>query len=184
MTDRALPTPATTTGYDLPALTAEYGARPLRTEAFDASPEKYEEVQAERRDGELGGARVLVRHPDRRATLLVSNRGEHGWDIPGGAREAGEAPEETAVRECYEETGLRIELRDLLRVFEFSFVPATEDPAVAGLWLHFEGVPVGDPSSVVIDEEELEDGAWMEEPPAELDRYAEPAVRDSLSPES
>jgi hypothetical protein len=26
-----------------------------------------------------------VCHPSERAALLVSNRGEYGWDIPGGA---------------------------------------------------------------------------------------------------
>jgi 8-oxo-dGTP pyrophosphatase MutT (NUDIX family) len=182
MTDEGSPpAPETTTGYGLPALTDGYGARPLRTETFDVGPQKYDEVRAEQRNGELGGARVLVRHPDRRATFLVSNRGEHGWDIPGGAREAGEAPEETAVRECYEETGLRVELRDLLRVYEFSFVLDATEPPVAGLWLHFDGVPVGAPSSVTLEEDELDDGGWLAEPPAELDRYAGPAVKNYLS---
>lgn len=179
----APPTPATATGYDLPALTAEYGARPLRTETFDVSAGTYEDVRAEHRNGELGGARVLVRHPERRAALLVSNRGEYGWDIPGGGREAGEPPEETAVRECWEETGLRVELRDLLRVHEFSFVLEGDRPALAGLWVHFAGVPVNDPASVTIEADELEDGGWRERPPAELDQYAAPTVRRYLSPD-
>jgi len=184
MTDEdAPPIPDRTTAYSLPALSAAYGARPLRTERFEVSSEKYEAVQAEERRDELGGARVLVRRREERATLLVSNRGEHGWDIPGGAREAGECPEETAIRECYEETGLRISLRDLLRVHEFTFLPASGAPGVAGLWLQFEGIPTDDPGSFTIDTEELDDGAWMDSPPPELDRYAAPAVRAYLPPD-
>jgi hypothetical protein len=46
MPDGSPPTLATTTGYDLPSLAAAYGARPLRTEAFDVDEETYESVVA------------------------------------------------------------------------------------------------------------------------------------------
>lgn len=45
------------------------------------------------------------------------------WTLPGGGLDFGESPEAGAVRETYEETGLRIELGDLIEVqselFEF-----------------------------------------------------------------
>lgn len=45
------------------------------------------------------------------------------WTLPGGGLDFGESPEAGAVREAYEETGLEIELGDLIEVqselFEF-----------------------------------------------------------------
>jgi len=41
--------------------------------------------------------------------LLVHHTyGVLNWEVPGGAGEPGETPVETAVREVYEETGLRV----------------------------------------------------------------------------
>jgi len=39
------------------------------------------------------------------------------WTLPAGFAEYGETVEETAIRECREETGLKIELDDLLGVY-------------------------------------------------------------------
>jgi len=178
-TTDAPPTPETTTAYDLPALEAEYGTRSVRRERFEVSGDRYETVRDQHESGELGGARVLVCRPDDRATLLVSNRGEFGWDIPGGAREAGETPEETAVRECFEETNTRVRLCDLLRIHEFGFVPEAGDARVAGLWLHFQGVAVAD-TPLDTQEEEIAEATWTSEPPERLDRYAAPIVRAYL----
>lgn len=49
---------------------------------------------------ERGGSYLVLRRRDGRYL-----GGE--WDIPGGTVEAGESPAEAAVRECWEETGLR-----------------------------------------------------------------------------
>jgi 8-oxo-dGTP pyrophosphatase MutT (NUDIX family) len=58
------------------------------------------------------GGRLLLIDPDGRV-LLIHERIEHGrthWLTPGGGLEAGEQPGDAAVREVYEETGLRVQL--------------------------------------------------------------------------
>ena len=41
-----------------------------------------------------------------RVLLVKENYGKHRWSLPGGAIESGETPEEAAVREANEETGV------------------------------------------------------------------------------
>jgi 8-oxo-dGTP pyrophosphatase MutT (NUDIX family) len=52
--------------------------------------------------------RVLLIDPADRVLLFAHNDDDHSsvWFLPGGGREAGESPEETARRELSEETGL------------------------------------------------------------------------------
>jgi 8-oxo-dGTP diphosphatase len=55
------------------------------------------------------GVAVIIRHNHK--VLLCLRIGAHGqntWALPGGHMEAGETPEVTALREIYEETGLKI----------------------------------------------------------------------------
>ena len=46
----------------------------------------------------------------------IEGRQISGWTLPGGGIEAGEQPEQTAVREAYEETGYRVRVDHLLGV--------------------------------------------------------------------
>ncbi|MFJ9446943.1 NUDIX domain-containing protein [Kitasatospora sp. NPDC101235] len=55
------------------------------------------------------GAEVWVFDEDLARVVLVKHRWR-GWVPPGGKVEAGETPREGAVRELFEETGLRAEL--------------------------------------------------------------------------
>lgn len=55
--------------------------------------------------------------PDQTEILLVQN--ENGqWSLPGGAVEDGERAYDAVIRECYEETGLNVEIDRLLMIAE------------------------------------------------------------------
>ena len=42
---------------------------------------------------------------ENREQIVLTKHGKRGWEMPGGKVEPGEAPEEAAVRELFEETG-------------------------------------------------------------------------------
>jgi len=65
--------------------------------------------------------------------LLLVQRADSGtWCIPGGAADVGESPSAAAEREVLEETGLRVQARRLLGVFDNRTWPST--PVAAHLY--------------------------------------------------
>ena len=54
---------------------------------------------------------------DGRFVLIERKNYPHGWAIPGGFVDVGETVEAAAMREMREETGLEVELTDLLGVY-------------------------------------------------------------------
>jgi len=61
-------------------------------------------------------ASVLVR--DQAGRILLLQRPDNGlWTIPTGAVKRGETVPQAAVRECYEETGVNVEITGLVGVF-------------------------------------------------------------------
>jgi 8-oxo-dGTP diphosphatase len=72
------------------------------------------------------GAGVLV-ETDGRVVLVRRGVGpmEGYWSLPAGYVEANERAEEAAVRETFEETGLEIEIDELLGVYSFGHEPQT-----------------------------------------------------------
>ena len=65
--------------------------------------------------------------------LLVNRRGElfacratgtARWDLPKGLADAGEAPRDAAVREAWEEAGLRLPADALVDLGDFAYLPA------------------------------------------------------------
>ena len=59
--------------------------------------------------------------------LLVQRKDNNTWAMPGGAAGVGEAPSVVAVREVQEETGLRIEVTQLVGVYD-SHLVGSPDP--------------------------------------------------------
>src|SRR5579875_2625816 len=63
---------------------------------------------------ELMRAQVVLLRGDRILLARHERPGHTYWVLPGGAVEEGETPEEAAVREVREETGLEVQLTHLL----------------------------------------------------------------------
>lgn len=55
-------------------------------------------------------ASAFIINPYTKEILLVKHKKNRRWTQPGGHMEYNETPEETALREAYEETGLRVRL--------------------------------------------------------------------------
>lgn len=59
----------------------------------------------------------LALQDEARRLLLVRHHEGNDWTTPGGMVEPGESPADAAVREMWEETGLAVELTQVLGVF-------------------------------------------------------------------
>ena len=55
-------------------------------------------------------ASVFIINPENKKILLIKHKKNRRWTQPGGHIEYDETPEEAALREAYEETGLRVKL--------------------------------------------------------------------------
>lgn len=63
------------------------------------------------------GAACVIFDGAGRVLLVHHTYGRRNWELPGGGSEPGEAPDQTATRELFEETGLRVELDRLTGVY-------------------------------------------------------------------
>lgn len=73
-------------------------------------------------------ATALVLHKNR--LLLTKRAGEpfkDWWDLPGGFIERGETPEQAAIRELKEETGLNIKIKKIFGIYPGTY-PSEFDP--------------------------------------------------------
>ncbi|MFB6193714.1 MAG: NUDIX hydrolase, partial [Halobaculum sp.] len=87
---------------------------PITYGPADHDPDEPPESVADQLNTMAGIASVVVWYtPERRETVLVYNP-HGGWEPPGGRIEPDQTPEETARTEAREETGLAVELTDLL----------------------------------------------------------------------
>lgn len=61
------------------------------------------------------GSAIIIEN-DNGEILLQERTDRNKWGLPGGCQELGEDLRETAVREAYEETGLKIDSKDIILI--------------------------------------------------------------------
>lgn len=108
--------------------------------------------------GPFLAADAIIELPDHRIVLIERRYPPSGWAIPGGFVEYGESLEEAAVREAREETGLAIELVDLLYVYSDAARDPRHHTVTAVFTARAHGHPVGADdaaAAVVVDEDTL-----------------------------
>lgn len=86
--------------------------------------------------------------------VLLGRRhdGRPPWTFPAGATELGESPQQTAARECLEETGLAVEAHEVLG--------ERDHPKTGRHMIYVACRPVNGTQVVVGDPDELAEVAW------------------------
>ncbi len=104
---------------------------------------------------------ALVWRDEQRVHFLLMRRSDNGhWGLPGGYVEPGESVSEAAVREVFEETGVKIQLGRLIGVYSDPDRQVMEYPGgdrVQSVNLCFEALAVGE-GEPTTPEETLETG--------------------------
>ena len=104
------------------------------------------------------GVAVLCMSTDGQALLMVSQAGpgeDPTWAVPGGSIEPGETPQEAAVRETKEETGLDIHI-----VHRYTIIEGVKEYGSYRVH-YFEAKVVGDQAQVADPEGLIHQVAWV-----------------------
>lgn len=114
-------------------------------------------------------ASVFIINPITKKILLVYHKKFNKWVQPGGHIEENETPEETAKREVYEETGLKIELLGERFPREDDFIRPLAIQCNRNLQgdMHIDityvAVPINNTNAVLNDEESTDIGWFSRE---------------------
>lgn len=93
---------------------------------------------------------------EREKVLMVNNRGG-SWTLPGGEVEQGETLEQAVMREIQEETGLIVEIENVVSINEAFF----EDKGHHALFITFK-VEIIKGDLAIQDENEISEIKWMD----------------------
>lgn len=85
------------------------------------------------------------------------------WSFPKGHPDTGENPEQTALRELFEETGLKVNENTLLTnpVLEENYTFRHQDEVIQKRVRYYVG-EVKKPDTILLDSGEILDGKWVE----------------------
>jgi 8-oxo-dGTP diphosphatase len=124
------------------------------------------------------GAAAAILDDQGRILLVRHGYGRHNWELPGGAAEMGESPEQTAVREVAEETGLTIVPERVTGIY-------TELGHRLGPTMHFVLRCRRDPGDTEprIASDEIIDLAWVEpsSPPRPISDFTIRRIADATA---
>ena len=99
----------------------------------------------------------LIYNDENNEVLMVYNYDSNSWSLPGGSVEDGETLEEAAIREAWEEIGVKVKIGDVAAINECFF----EDENEQILFITFRAEIVGGEISI-LNPNEISEIKWVE----------------------
>jgi 8-oxo-dGTP diphosphatase len=104
----------------------------------------------------------LIYDEENEQVLMVHNKDVNSWSMPGGAVEGDETLEQAAIREVKEETGLLVEISDVVAVNECLFTKNNEH----AIFITFRAKIIGGKISIE-SPNEISTITWLDIPTAD-----------------
>lgn len=104
----------------------------------------------------------LIYDEENEQVLMVHNKDVNSWSMPGGAVEDEETLEQAAIREVKEETGLQVEISDVVAVNECLFTKNNEH----AIFITFKAKIIGGKISIE-SPNEISTITWLDIPTAD-----------------
>ena len=115
-------------------------------------------------------AAVIIRRGNGELLVIRQSYGQGFWGVPGGAVDAGETPQQAAVREAREEVGVEVKLNRIIGIYTLRGGGRPEIRAYV-----YEGAAYQEQFELRIDASEIAAALWLK--PEEL------ALRSPLLPD-